>query len=274
MAAIKIINPYEDIEYIDLEPEDSGEDLTRVRSLQVGYGSKVLRIDQDGLWMGAKRFADAPFSVDMNGNMVATSLDLSGYLQTGDALADIGLGNITGTYIASGAITTAKLSATAINGMTITGALIQTSSTGGRVVMDDTTDSLMVYDTSGNKRMVLDNDELSFYNSAEAYLGGITTPTTTNLRVRASTGNYLILSVESASYTINMDVAGSTVAYFTSTGLNMNSMDIISIDEIVFDKRTTTPNRDGEVLHFDNGSTQSVRIQMDSTDYTFDLSFL
>ncbi len=274
MAAIKIINPYEDIEYIDLEPEDGKVDMTRVRSLQVGYGSRVLRIDRDGLWIGAKRFADAPFSVDMDGNMVATSLDLSGYLQIGEALGDIGLGNITGTYIASGAITTAKLSATAIDGMTITGALIRTSSSGGRVVMDDTTDSLMVYDTSGNKRMVLDNDELSFYNSAEAYLGGITTPTTTNLRVRASTGNYLILSVESASYTINMDVAGSTVAYFTSTGLNMNSMDIIGIDEIVFDKRTSTPNRDGEVLHYDNGSTQSVRIQMDSTDYTFDLSFL
>ncbi len=273
---IKILDPYKEynVEYIDLEPEDGKVDMTRVRSLQVGYGSRVLRIDRDGLWIGAKRFADAPFSVDMDGNMVATSLDLSGYLQIGEALGDIGLGNITGTYIASGAITTAKLSATAIDGMTITGALIRTSSSGGRVVMDDTTDSLMVYDTSGNKRMVLDNDELSFYNSAEAYLGGITTPTTTNLRVRASTGNYLILSVESASYTINMDVAGSTVAYFTSTGLNMNSMDIIGIDEIVFDKRTSTPNRDGEVLHYDNGSTQSVRIQMDSTDYTFDLSFL
>lgn len=270
---IKIINPYDDIEYIDLEPEDSGEDLTSVRSLQVGYGSKVLRVDRDGIWLGAEHFADAPFKVDMLGNMTASSVTLSGYLQVGEALADVGIGNITGTYIASGAITTAKLSATAIDGMTITGAEIRTSASGSRVVIDGVTDAMYVYSGS-TKRMQLDGDEISFYNSSGSKLGGISTPTTTNLQIQATTGNYLILSVASASYTINMDVAGSLVGYWTSTGLNMNSNDIIGINEIVFDKRTSTPNRDGEVLHYDNGSTQQFRTQMDSVDFSFDLSFL
>lgn len=270
MATIKVINPYDDIEYIDLEPEASGDDLTRVRSLQVGYGSRVLRIDREGLWLGAERFADAPFSVDMDGNMVATSLDLSGYLQVGEALSDVqsDIFDLSDIDDDLGVITAGTLI-----GLEIRGGVIKTSSSGARVVIDGDTDAMYIYDASV-KRMQLDNDEISFYNSAGAKLGGISTPTTTNMQIQATSGNYLVLSVANSSYYITMDVAGTTVAYFTSTGLNMNSNDIIGIDEIVFDKRTATPNRDGEVLHYDNGSAQSMRVQMDGVDYTFDLSFL
>lgn len=48
-----------------------------VNELQVGNGSKVMRVDASGLWLGAARFADAPFRVDMNGNVTATSLTTS-----------------------------------------------------------------------------------------------------------------------------------------------------------------------------------------------------
>lgn len=47
--------------------------LDKVAALQIGSGSKVLRADQTGIWLGAETFADAPFSVDMQGNLVATS---------------------------------------------------------------------------------------------------------------------------------------------------------------------------------------------------------
>jgi len=92
MENIKIINPYEDYEVPQMEQADGvyGNDLLgRVQSLQVGFGTKVLRIDRDGLWMGSEDFATAPFSVDMDGNMSATSLDLSDYLQVGEALDDL-----------------------------------------------------------------------------------------------------------------------------------------------------------------------------------------
>lgn len=274
---IKIINPYDDVEYIDLEPEDSGEDLTRVRSLQVGFGSRVLRIDRQGLWLGAERFADAPFSVDMDGNMVATSLDLSGYLQVGEALADVGIGNITGTYIASGAITTAKLSATAIDGMTITGALIRTSSSGGRVVLDDTTDSLMVYDTGGNKRLALDQDELTFYNASEVLMGTF-----------YSSSNYVAINTASgASLGIIFFHNATQIMAVTSAGLNMNQDILVGsgtinigssaapfedlyIDDVRLTSQASNPTANGMLRYYNSGGTEGVRCQFGGSDFQFD----
>lgn len=278
----KIIDPFQNYEITP--PEDAkgiyGNDfLNAVKSLQVGFGSKVLRIDRDGLWLGAADFASAPFKVDMLGNITATSLDLSNFLETGEALADIGVGNITGTYIASGTINTANLNANAINGMTITGALIRTSSSGGRVEIDGATDNIEIYDTGGTKRIELDNDELIFFNSSGVERGGISA-NTTNITVTSLNGGFMILDAQGASYGLLIKADGTDKVFVSQAGMtlydqiNMNGNDIIGIDELVFNKRTATPNRDGEVLHFDNGSAQSMRVQMNGTDYTFDLTFL
>lgn len=43
-----------------------------------GYGDKVFGSSQSGIWLGAADFSGAPFSVDMEGNLIATSADLSG----------------------------------------------------------------------------------------------------------------------------------------------------------------------------------------------------
>lgn len=42
-------------------------------SLQVGAGTKLMRVDHNGMWLGARTFAAAPFKVDMSGNVTATS---------------------------------------------------------------------------------------------------------------------------------------------------------------------------------------------------------
>jgi len=74
--------------------------LSEVNSLQVGNGSQVLRVDESGLWLGGKKFVDAPFSVDMEGNVTATTLNLSAYLtkaDTGQTLTgdvSVGAGNV------------------------------------------------------------------------------------------------------------------------------------------------------------------------------------
>lgn len=299
---IKLLDPYKEynVEYIDLEPEDGKVDMTRVRSLQVGYGSSVLRIDRDGIWMGAKRFADAPFSVDMDGNMVATSFTISGYIPTGGALADVGVGNITGTYIAGGAITTAKLSATAIDGMTITGAEIRTSASGARVLIDGTADAIYVYDASV-KRMQLDNDEISFYNSSGNKLGGITTPTTTNLTIKATTGNYIVLDTVATSGGIVFNIAGTQKAVITNTGfqldddltfsgaydivdvddifmrstssvLYMNSGNIDSIDELYFIANTGNPSTGGQMHYYNTGGVQEFQCVAGSFVGSIDLT--
>jgi len=278
----KVIDPYQNYDILpqsDAEGIKGNDFLNSVKSLQVGFGSKVMRVDRQGIWLGAADFASAPFSVDMLGNMTATSATFSGYIPTGGALSDVGVGNITGTYIASGTISTAQLNANAINGMTITGALIRTSSSGGRVEIDGATDNLEVYDSGGTKRVELDNDELIFYNSSGAERGGITSGTT-NITISALDGGYLILDALGSSYGTIIRSVSADVAFFSTAGLtmynqiNMNGYDIIGVDEIVFNKRTSTPNRDGEMLHYDDGSAQSMRVQMNGTDYTFDLTFL
>lgn len=58
------------------DPNDPrfGSDVFRmIKELQVGYGTKVLRVDQTGMWLGAETFAEAPFSVDMLGNVIGES---------------------------------------------------------------------------------------------------------------------------------------------------------------------------------------------------------
>lgn len=170
---IKIIDPYDSYTPLPLD-EGKGvygqELLSSVQSLQVGFGSKVLRVDQDGLWMGAEDFASAPFSVDMDGNMTADSLDLSGYLQVGDSLTDLQplIGDLSDIDNDLGTITAGNLI-----GLTVTGGTVQTSSSGARVVMNGTADALEIYDAS-RKRMYLDNDELVFINSSGTETASLT----------------------------------------------------------------------------------------------------
>ena len=238
METIKIIDPYQNYEMVPQEPANGtygNELLNSVKSLQVGFGAKVLRVDRDGLWLGAETFATAPFKVDMLGNITATSLS-SGYIPVGGALADVGAGNITGTYISSGAITTAKLSATAIDGMTITGARVRTSSGSSRVQLNESTNALEVY-SSSVKRVVLDNDEITFYNSSANQRGGITA-NTTEVELYSLNGGNLTLSQGGSLYTIIFNVNTVQQGYFSTAGLtlnnhlNMDGNDITSVDRV------------------------------------------
>lgn len=91
-TANEIISPFTNIPTQPLEEKSDkryGSQFFRdVAELQVGKGSKVLRVDQQGLWLGAETFAAAPFSVDMDGNVVATSLTLGSIGGTLDDIAD------------------------------------------------------------------------------------------------------------------------------------------------------------------------------------------
>lgn len=120
------------------------------------------------LWIGAEDPATAPFKVDKLGNATLASVTLSGYLQIGEALTDIGAGNITSTYLGTNSVTTDKIVANAVTaakinvgdlfaqnitatgtitglkivGGTITGGTVQTDSSGLRTVLGDGTDSI------------------------------------------------------------------------------------------------------------------------------------
>jgi len=58
-----------------------GQDyMNSVSSMQMGFGDRSFKADESGLWLGANAFADAPFSVDMQGNLVASSATFSQYI--------------------------------------------------------------------------------------------------------------------------------------------------------------------------------------------------
>lgn len=70
--------------FVDIENKplniESGDGMQSINTgeLGIGQGSKVFRADQSGIWLGAEKFTDAPFSVDMLGNVIASSADFSG----------------------------------------------------------------------------------------------------------------------------------------------------------------------------------------------------
>jgi len=80
-----IINAFNDIAEKPL-PETEGvggfDDLRSVAALQVGIGSRAFKADQDGIFLGGNTFASAPFSVDMQGNLIAASATFSQYVTT------------------------------------------------------------------------------------------------------------------------------------------------------------------------------------------------
>ena len=45
-----------------------------------GYGDAVFGSDSNGIWLGAAEFTGAPFRVDLNGNVVATSATFGEYI--------------------------------------------------------------------------------------------------------------------------------------------------------------------------------------------------
>lgn len=275
----RVVDPYESYEIVPQENAKGvyGKDLLEsVQSLQVGFGSKVLRIDRNGIWLGAESFASAPFSVDMEGNMVATSLDLSGYLQVGEALADIqsDIFDLSDIDTDLGVITAGTLI-----GLEIRGGLLRTSTSGARVEIDGTTDTLEIYDSGGNKRIMLDQDELIFYNASEVEMGSI-----------SAQSNYIGINTESgATLGVIFIINGTQKAAITSAGLNVNddiiaatgSIDIGSlsqpfedlfVDDLRLTAQTTNPSVDGMLRYYASGGTHGIRAQLNGSDFQFDAS--
>lgn len=61
-----IIKAFNDIKRKPL-PQKEGiagfDDLRKVSAIQVGTGNRAFKADQSGIWLGANKFADAPFKV-------------------------------------------------------------------------------------------------------------------------------------------------------------------------------------------------------------------
>lgn len=106
---------------------------TRFESISVGAGATCFRADQSGIWLGAEKWADAPFKVDMNGNLYATSATLNGYTKNADVTTIIGNTvttgyvnalNVTANSVSAGWVYAGNISANQINTGTLNASLI------------------------------------------------------------------------------------------------------------------------------------------------------
>lgn len=86
MADLNVFNDVPTISEPTAVQEVAGQSvLSAVGGLNIGAGSQAIRADPySGFWVGAKTFADAPFSVDLNGNITASTLNLSNYISKSD----------------------------------------------------------------------------------------------------------------------------------------------------------------------------------------------
>ncbi len=98
---MNVINPFNDIENKPFRMpgnEIYGKDyLSSLSALEIGRGAEGFRADQSGIWLGAQRFADAPFKVDMNGNVTATLAAIIGAISGGTI--DIGGADATSFHV-------------------------------------------------------------------------------------------------------------------------------------------------------------------------------
>ena len=75
---MQTINAFNDVTRSELPTPDNVaglDDLRSVAALEVGHGARSFKGDSSGIWMGANTFANAPFKVDMDGNIYLESAD-------------------------------------------------------------------------------------------------------------------------------------------------------------------------------------------------------
>jgi len=118
-------------------------------AMAIGQGSKVFRADQSGVWLGAEKFADALFSVDMEGNLVSTSATISGYILVGGAGSDVNSG---ATLIDGGKVEADYFIAQAGTGQVLSGDFdVGTGAAGSSESMDGANNRIVVHDGTTNR---------------------------------------------------------------------------------------------------------------------------
>lgn len=126
-------------------------------SLLIGSGNNVTQINTNGIAAGHATFSQAPFRVDMQGNVTANKL-------TANA-AQINTSNLNGSTWQDGFFSGNITALGEITGGTITGALLRTARTGARVEID--VRGWRTYDGSNRERISINTDNTYGMNAIE-----------------------------------------------------------------------------------------------------------
>ncbi|SPY16091.1 Phage-related protein [Paenibacillus polymyxa] len=118
-------------------------------SLVIGSGNNVTKINTNGISAGNDDYTIAPFRVDMEGNVVARSIKLTGQIDNSEMNAS----DIKGSTVTASTIRGSKLIGNEIEGGIITGALFRTAKEGRRIEINST--GLTAYNSSGGEAVSL-----------------------------------------------------------------------------------------------------------------------
>lgn len=101
MAELKVFNTVDTPQLIPYDPYSSGQKFgsQAFQDMSIGNGDKAFHADASGIWLGANNFADAPFAVDMDGNLYAASATFGQYIpkasnSTLSGVISVGNGNV------------------------------------------------------------------------------------------------------------------------------------------------------------------------------------
>ncbi|MGF9644020.1 phage tail spike protein [Paenibacillus sp. MABNS29] len=123
-------------------------------SLVIGSGNNVTKINTNGISSGNDDFNSAPFRVDMQGNVIARSIKLTGEIEKSE---------MNTSEIKASVIRTSKLYGNEIEGGIITGALFRTAKEGRRIEINSI--GLTAYNSRGGEAI-----SLGQYNDGGALL--------------------------------------------------------------------------------------------------------
>ncbi|WP_025724072.1 phage tail protein [Paenibacillus polymyxa] len=118
-------------------------------SLVIGSGNNVTKINTNGISAGHDDYNSAPFRVDMQGHIIARSIELTGKIDNSEMNASV----IRASTVNASTIRGSKLIGNEIEGGIITGALFRTAKEGRRIEINST--GLTAYNSSGGEAISL-----------------------------------------------------------------------------------------------------------------------
>lgn len=103
-----VINPFTDVPRIPLQGNENwgANIVNNLTSMSLGGGSRTFRADPTGIWLGAEKFTDAPFSVDTAGAAIMKSATFKSstgttFIDGGGVISTINFANVIGSYSGS-----------------------------------------------------------------------------------------------------------------------------------------------------------------------------
>lgn len=213
-------------------------------SMLIGSGNNVTQINPNGIAAGHATFSQAPFRVDMQGNLVANKLTansaniyssnfmngaiVGSSINVGEGMFTVSSG---GHMVAQSGEFIGSIRASTFDGGIITGALIRTAASGRRIEQDSS--GLRTYDSSGRNRIRINTDSdngvaaIVFNGTGGGYAGEINAYQNNGLTIYSEN---LILGSNNTANPISLQGAATFAgpAYFRSivSGLSLGVTDI------------------------------------------------